>query len=173
VEDAPAVEIVILEPDKPRLSGVAAVVGGILVLIESALEIALGATISILGFPSVGVWPLVAGVVGLGLGVGIVWVGFRLLRSPPFLGETERARGVAVLVLGIASVISGGGFVLGLALCVWGGIRAIAWSPRPPFSVIAQGYGICTLCGAPVKVTDADCPNCQSRLLDSNLKEDS
>ncbi|MCI4326147.1 MAG: DUF6114 domain-containing protein [Thermoplasmata archaeon] len=134
----------------PQTAGLIATLGGALVL--------LGAFFLPFNTPlAVGV-----GVAGFVLGPAIIALAALATSRPHRAG----AAGVAIIVLGGASLLAGGGFYLGWLFGIVGGalIGSPCWrtSPRaasPAFSFDALGP-LCPTCGRHVPTWSARCPHC-------------
>jgi hypothetical protein len=170
----------------PRTAHILALIGGILIVIDGALELGAAAIIGSLG----GVYgvggALIAALGAIGLIVGlIVLYGSIQLRSKPGSAKTW---GIILIILSLASYIGGGGFFLGLILTLIGGIMAYVWvAPTAPMSQSGQwsqpqpgtwgqptapaggaggpplqgaGQRFCTSCGSPVPAGAMTCPKC-------------
>ena len=129
-------------------------IGGIFILIG-----AIFATVFSRFFPPFGL---------LGLAFGIlVIVGSVMLYVSP---QQHVAWGVLVLIFSIASIVSTGGFIVGLALGVVGGATGIAWRPGGPWQSAGPSMGpygvplmtwrMCMGCGRQVPWAYNVCPMC-------------
>ncbi len=126
----------------PVAAFVLTLIGGILILLDGIYDAAVAAFVgSLVGafFPGLGLLIIVLGIVALLFGI-IILFGAVQMRSHP---QSARTWGAVVLVLGLISIVGGGGFVLGLILALVGGILAIVWHPPMP---AASGMGM----GAPL-----------------------
>jgi hypothetical protein len=57
----------------------------------------------------------------------IVLLGALMLRLKP---ASKKAWGILIAVLSVPSVVSGGGFIIGFILGIWGGVSAFSWKPK-------------------------------------------
>ena len=113
-------------PKKPMWSFALSLVSGILVLLEGLVRIIRGEAISFLASDEVrrrffGFLTRVDGVIGLILGI-IIIVGAILIYNS---SSTVAAGSIVVLVFSLASIISGGGWLIGLILGLIGGILGL------------------------------------------------
>ena len=65
-------------------------------------------------------------VVGIIFGILVLLGAFMVYRNP----AQKTAWGVIILVLSILSIVTGGGFAVGLILGIIGGALALAWKPK-------------------------------------------
>jgi len=73
---------------------------------------------------------LIYGAVGLIFAI-LVLVGAVMLWMKP---QSHVAAGVIILLFSLFSIISGGGFIIGLILGIVGGILGIVWNPPAPMA---------------------------------------
>jgi uncharacterized protein DUF6114/zinc ribbon protein len=111
------------------LSGIAGVLEGI--FDPAALE-------SIV--PGISTVVIAEGIVGIILGVVIIFLAFRMKSTP----ESARFMGILVIISSILSLFGGDGFFVGLILALLGGILAVSWRPPvTPQPIYGQaGYGL-------------------------------
>ncbi|HYA10970.1 MAG TPA: hypothetical protein VEH10_04810 [Thermoplasmata archaeon] len=122
--------------EAPTLAFLIASLGGWFVVVEGMLLLGGGGAVFQVGFAVPPSDAVELGGIGATLGLGIVGVGF-------FLHETEGHRkggGVATVVLGALSIVSGGGFLIGLGLTVAGGLIAAFSKPTPLYHPGHGGY---------------------------------
>ncbi|MCI4358307.1 MAG: zinc ribbon domain-containing protein [Thermoplasmata archaeon] len=114
-------------PPHPTTAFVLSLLAGVFIILVGVVEFLLGWFV---GPFSSGFFRflLFTGVTALGMGVGILVLAF-LLDSRP---EHHTALGVGIVILSLASILGGGGGLVGLILGVIGGCLAIAFSPHPP-----------------------------------------
>jgi len=118
-------------PEAPTVAFFAAFLGGVLNLVEGLALLAGGTEpISVLPPVSSSVLPPLGGV-GVSAGIGLIAAGFLMQEN---LGQRV-AGGVALVALGVVSLLSGGGFLIGAALAIGGGLLAILREPLPLYAV--------------------------------------
>lgn len=105
-------------PEPPTLAFFLAFLGGVLALVEGLVLLG-GGTVppGVLGVPDPADLPSL-GALGVATGIGIVGAGFSLLENPSRRGPV----GGVLVLLGALSVVAGGGFLIGAALAVAGGL---------------------------------------------------
>lgn len=103
----------------------AAFLGAMMIMVEAFVLLAGGSEPFGLALPANPAQAEELGGIGLAIGVAVVAVLFGLQEN---LGQRFTA-GLLLVVLGLASVVSGGGFGVGLLLTVLAGVGAVA---RPP-----------------------------------------
>lgn len=112
-------------PEPPTLAFFAAFLGGVLIVVEGLALLAGGTEpIMLVTPPASSELPSLGGV-GVATGIGILALGFSLQEN---LGHRVGV-GIALVVLGLLSVASGGGFLLGTGLAVAGGLLAVVRQP--------------------------------------------
>lgn len=113
--------------EPPTFAFLVASLGGWLIVVEGMLLLGGGAAAFEFVVPLPPGDSAQLGSLGVTLGLVIVGVGF-------FLHETvghRKSAGLVTLVLGALSVVSGGGFLIGLGLTVVGGLIAALGRPTP------------------------------------------
>ena len=117
-------------PEAPTVAFFAAFLAGVLNLVEGLALLAGGTEpVSVLPSVSSAALPPLGGI-GVAAGIGLVAAGFSLQENP---GQ-RRAVGVALVVLGGISIASGGGFLVGSALAIAGGLVAYLREPMPLYA---------------------------------------
>lgn len=120
--------------EKPTAAFVLSLIGGILILLSAifvmAVMSAIGSFMIIGGSADL---LLIYGAVGLIFAI-IVLVGAVMLWMKP---QQHVAWGVIVLLFSLFSIISLGGFFIGLILGLIGGILGIVWKPPAPMAGMA------------------------------------
>ena len=154
--------------NKPTAAFVLGLIGGILVLLVAAYvlyvisvvtSIASGYGISVGGFFGAVTWYFYLGLV-MGL---LMIVSAVMLYAKP---QQHVIWGVLLLVFSLVSIISGGGFVIGLILGLVGGILGIVFKPMPAMMAGATmgappgGAMTCPYCGGAVNMTTRTCTMC-------------
>jgi len=120
-------------------------IGGVLILLGGLAEVLSGillqSTINSI-VPGAGALVIIEGVVGLLLGLVVIYAAFRLKAQP----GSARTWGVVIIVVALLSLFGGDGFFIGLILTLIGGILAVSWHPPVmPQPVYGQpGYGLPT-----------------------------
>jgi len=121
---------------KPTAAFVLSIIGGVLILIGAIVVAAVagivGGLLSLVPFVGIfGGLAIIFGVLGLVFAIAVMY-GAVMINS----GEPQKVRTGSILVLAfsILSLITGGGFVIGLILGLIGGILGIIWKPAPSSS---------------------------------------
>ena len=118
--------------EKPTAAFVVSLIAGILILggaiFIMAFASALGGILGGLGGGAAGTILLVYGAVGLIFAL-LVLIGAIMLWMKP---QSHVAWGVVILLFSLFSIITGGGFIIGLILGLVGGILGIVWKPPVP-----------------------------------------
>ncbi len=165
----------------PVAAFVVTLIGGILILLDGIYLLAVSAFISSVtsayGVSVPGVSGLLTALAAVGVIFGlIILVGAIMMwRSP----SSAKMWGIIAILLGLISIVSGGGFILGLILALVGGILALvwhppaaaqtAWSSAPTAPPAAPGGGMppaaggsrfCASCGAPNAANVQFCAKC-------------
>lgn len=152
--------------DRPLAGFILALIGGILILVDGVIVAALGGTASALGIAGGG---LLVGLGALGafLGFLVLVLAIVLFVAPDY----HLPVGVAILVFSLLSLLSGGGFILGLVLGVVGGILGIIFSPSEDLEFDAAFPSgpftgrTCPRCATRVpQGPDRYCPSCGGAL---------
>lgn len=97
------------------------------------------------------------GLFGLIVGMAIA-VAAAFAQSSTQAGRT--ARGV-ILALAVLSLVSGGGFLVGLSLATVGAILAGAIRPGPRYELAPADMKLCPSCGRLVRIDSPICPSCK------------
>jgi len=120
--------------EKPTAAFVVSLIGGIFILLGAIFMMVLS---SILGSFAIGVGVgaaasllIIYGAVGLIFAI-LVMVGAVMLWMKP---HSHVAAGVIILLFSLFSLISGGGFIIGMILGIVGGILGIVWKPPAPMA---------------------------------------
>lgn len=120
--------------EKPTAAFVVSLLAGIFILLGAifmmVLSSILGGFAIGVGVGAVGSLLIIYGAVGLIFAI-LVLVGAVMLWMKP---HSHVAAGVIILLFSLFSIISGGGFLLGLILGIIGGILAIIWKPPAPMA---------------------------------------
>lgn len=115
--------------EKPTAAFVLSLIGGILILLDGLwvafITSAIGAAMPMFFSFGLGL-ALAIGILGIIFGLIIIYGSFQINSGEP--GKV-RTWGIVVLILSIISIITGGGFILGLILGLIGGILALVWKP--------------------------------------------
>lgn len=147
---------------------IASLIGAILILVDAAALGAAGSAASQLGYAAVGGILGALAALGVILGLAILILAILVYLNP----EAHVGYGIAILVLSLFSLITGGGFFIGLIAGVIGGILAIIfepdYEPLPPLSKSSP------LLAGPLPGGGASpgarCPNCRSELPAGAIK---
>ncbi len=120
--------------EKPTAGFVVSLIAGIFILLGAIFMMVLS---SMIGGFALGVGAgaaaglfLIYGAVGLIFAI-LVLVGAVMLWMKP---QSHVAAGVIILLFSLFSIISGGGFIIGLILGIVGGILGIVWKPPAPMA---------------------------------------
>ena len=120
--------------EKPTAAFVVSLIAGIFILLGDIFMMVLS---SVLGGFAIGVGAgaaasllILYGAVGLIFAI-LVLVGAVMLWMKP---KSHVAAGVIILLFSLFSIISTGGFIIGLILGIVGGILAIVWKPPAPMA---------------------------------------
>jgi len=104
------------------IAGILILIGAIYVMVLMSVA---GSIIGGFGVPGVGGLLVVFGAIGLIFSI-IVLLGAVMLWMKP---QSHVAWGVLILLFSLFSIITGGGFLIGLVLGIVGGILGIVWKP--------------------------------------------
>ena len=120
--------------EKPTAGFVVSLIAGIFILLGAIFMMVLSSMIG--GFAlgvgagaAAGIF-LIYGAVGLIFAI-LVLVGAVMLWMKP---QSHVAAGVIILLFSLFSIMSGGGFIIGLILGIVGGILGIVWKPPAPMA---------------------------------------
>ncbi len=119
---------------------VLSLIGGLLILLGGAVWLALASLLEsllLISGETFSVDPVVfvqlIGAIGVVIGI-VIMVGGVMMYSKP---ASSTLWGVIILVLSLVSIISLGGFLLGLILGLIGGVLGIAFKPMAPATPVA------------------------------------
>ena len=125
--------------EKPVAAFILSLIGAALIILNALViaffttlvGIALGVFGRALGvfLPGLGGLVFLAGIVGLVIGI-IVLAGALMINSED--KSRVKTGSTIVLVFSIMSFFTGGGFIIGLILCLAGSILGLTWSPSAP-----------------------------------------
>ena len=148
------------------------VVGGLLILVEGGLLAALGAAVS--STPGGGGLGSEAGTLIGGIGLIGVVLGFVVIILAVwsiFWFEANKPMGIGIIVISIASLVVGGGFVVGTILGIGGGILVFQCENEP--DELPEGprgepgsdalHFNCPACFAPYSAGTRVCERCGAR----------
>jgi hypothetical protein len=165
----------------PVAAFVVTLIGGILILLDGLYLLAVSAFVSTVssayGVSIPGVSGLFEALAAVGLIFGlIILIGAIMMWRNP---SSAKMWGIVVILLGLISIISGGGFILGLILALVGGILALVWHPpaaaqtawssaptAPPAAPAGGappamgGARYCASCGSPNAANVQFCAKC-------------
>lgn len=111
--------------EAPTLAFFAVFLGGVFVLTDGLLILGAGPTAFTVGYAIPPAFADELGGVGVALGVAILAVGFLLHENL----DQRRSASMILLVLAVASLLSGGGFLVGFALSTTGALVALLHRP--------------------------------------------
>ncbi len=130
----------------PSTAYILSLIGGIFIALSGLITMVAAAILASVAFdvgvPGVGGLLIAFGLIGLILGILVLYGALQLKHRP----ETAKTWGLLIIVFSLISYIGGGGFFLGLVLGLVGGILALVWTPPP---TPAPGYGQPMAPGAP------------------------
>ncbi len=121
---------------RPTGAMVLSAIGGLFILIGGIVLLPIGAFIAALlgAILPVFLWTgpvamvnTLGAAIGIGLGLSVMALGIVMFIKP----KLSKNLGIAVLVLSIATIVTGGGFFLGLILGVVGGIFGLDFKGHP------------------------------------------
>ncbi len=148
-------------PDQRVVAAVASIVlGGLLVILQGLVVAGGGGEVTTLGVPggqslqSLGAFEVVIGLV-LVTFAGYLW--FEPIRR-------RAATGFMVLVVSAASLLVGGGFVVGMALGLTGGMIALALPKGPHYMLVPATVQPCQACYSLYETGTHVCPTCGAPL---------
>ena len=122
-------------------------VGGLLLLVEGALLLAVGSSISTAGYAGAGGFIGALGALEALFGVVVVLLAIGVVVQP----ASHQGFGWTIVVLSLASLLAGGGFYLGSLFGVIGGVLAI---------VFDASYFVRGRTPLPASPPDRACPRC-------------
>ncbi|MEM2050429.1 MAG: hypothetical protein QXO47_00755 [Thermoproteota archaeon] len=121
--------------EKPTAAFILTLMGAVLIILNALAVVFLTAVVTrmlrITGmfFPILGSLIFITGIVGLVIGI-IILAGALMINSE---SKSRVTTGSAiVLVFSLISFFIGGGFIIGLLLCLVGSILGLTWNPPPP-----------------------------------------
>jgi Family of unknown function (DUF6114) len=149
--------------ERPIAATILSLLAGLLIVIGGLFIASLGSDVSAAGYYAAGGLLGGLGLLGLLFGFLIVLLSIGMYRNP----EGAVGYGIAILVLSLLSVFSGGGFILGLILGVIGGILGIVFHPSEeelPWETSRSNYSMrrhCPNCSTAMADTATACPTCR------------
>jgi uncharacterized protein DUF6114/zinc ribbon protein len=174
-----------LAGEKPTAAFALSLIGGIFILLDGILLAVVGSAISfggIAGASTAGGIVTALGAIGLVFGLIIIIGGIMMYQKP----QSHTMWGVIILVLSLISIVTGGGFIIGLILGLIGGILALVFKPSmgptmmpgqpmgsmPMGTMGSMGTGApmgqmgmtCKNCGASIPAGATRCPSCGASL---------
>src|SRR5439155_18503695 len=132
-----------LAGEKPTAAFVLSLIGGIFILLDGILLAVVGSAIAIGGLAGSGTAGGIVsaiGAIGVIFGLIIIIGGVMMYQKP----QSHTMWGVIVLILSLISIITGGGFIIGLILGLIGGL--LLWSlslPWVPLRFQVRLWGRC------------------------------
>ena len=175
--------------EKPTAAFVLSLIGGIFILLDGILLAVVGSAIAIGGLAGSGTAGGIVsaiGAIGVIFGLIIIIGGVMMYQKP----QSHTMWGVIVLILSLISIITGGGFIIGLILGLIGGILALVFKPSlGPTAMPGQPMGsmpmgsmgsmgsmgtgaatgqmgmTCKNCGASIPAGAARCPSCGASVM--------
>ncbi|HEV2450096.1 MAG TPA: DUF6114 domain-containing protein [Thermoplasmata archaeon] len=162
------------DESRPIGALIASVIGAGLILVDAALLSAAGSAATQLGYTAIGGILGALATLGILFGFVILILAILVYLNP----ESHVGYGIAILLLSLFSLISGGGFLIGTVAGVIGGILALRfepdYDPLPPLtgtSPLLAGplpnswtpaRTPCPNCGSPVALGASQCPRCET-----------
>jgi hypothetical protein len=118
--------------EKPEAAFILSLIAGIFILISAIITAVfttlLGGIISFIPIVgSVGLLVIIVGVVGVVFGALVLVGAFMINSEDP---SRVRTGSILVLVFSILSIMTGGGFIIGLILGIVGAVLALVWKPQ-------------------------------------------
>jgi hypothetical protein len=150
-------------PRRPVEAFLFSLVGGLLILVEGVLFLAVGSVVGSAGYAGASVFIGSLGALASLLGFVVLLVAVGLVFQP----AAHRGFGLTILVLSLASLLVGGGFYLGGVLGVVGGVLAIVFDAssfargRPTLST-GPSDRTCARCGKLFAGDGRACPFCRA-----------
>ncbi|MEM2088694.1 MAG: hypothetical protein QXU11_03080 [Thermoproteota archaeon] len=121
--------------EKPTAAFILTLMGAVLIILNALAVVFLTAVVTRMlrmtgmFFPILGSLIFITGIVGLVIGI-IILAGALMINSE---SKSRVTTGSAiVLVFSLISFFIGGGFIIGLLLCLVGSILGLTWNPPPP-----------------------------------------
>lgn len=147
--------------DRPFGAVIVSFIAGLFILIDGAIVWSVGGAVASVS-PVGGELVAGLGAVGFFLGFLILLLAITAHRRP----EHHTALGVLIVVFSFVSLISGGGFILGLVLGFVGGIWLILFVPddEADLPTFSGGARTCRNCGRTTTTRDPFCASCGSPL---------
>lgn len=130
-----------------------ALAGGILILVFSAIQLALFALLGGFFLASLLLAFSILGVIS-----GIIIIVGATIAHEEYRSQTTC--GIVIIVMSSLSFLASGGFIVGAILGILGGIFFIAWKHIPPS---LWDVAACPYCRTQVSIGHTYCPNCGSR----------
>ncbi|MCI4348032.1 MAG: DUF6114 domain-containing protein [Thermoplasmata archaeon] len=152
-----------MDSERPIVGFALSLLGGILVLGDGMVPMAVGSAVSVGPLAPAGAIVSALGALGFLLGVVICLLAVALYRNP----ESHQGYGIAILILSLVSIISGGGFILGLILGSAGGIFGIVFEESEPLPLFDREEPVrnrwqCANCGKPLYPGMTVCSYCDT-----------
>jgi uncharacterized protein DUF6114 len=150
------------EVDSPTAASVVSLIGGVLILIGGLFVAALGGAVNAAGYYAAGGALSGLGLLGALFGFIIILLAIGMYLHP----DQTVGYGIAILILSLLSLVSGGGFIIGLILGVIGGILGIVFHPSDeelPWDASRSNYSMhrrCANCTTPMADAATVCPSC-------------
>jgi hypothetical protein len=144
-------------PDQRLVASVVAIlIGGILIFLEGVVLVASSVELNVLAAPS---GANVASLGGLGIVLGLMLIGMAAyLWFEPAMRRAET--GIISILLGAVSLLTGGGFLLGMGLCVAGGLIAVALPKGPHYELVPSDVEPCSKCRSLNRSSARNCAYC-------------
>lgn len=115
----------------PSGAYILSLIGGILILISGLVTAILAGIVGSYALnviPGAAVLVIVLGVIGLLIGIGVVYLATKLKSNPQ--RSAVSSNGLVILILAVVSLfVGGGGFYIGAILAIVGGVLAMVWKP--------------------------------------------
>jgi hypothetical protein len=150
------------EIEAPVAATIVSLIGGILILIGGLAVAALGGDLGAAGDYAASGLLSGLGLLGALFGFIIILLAIGMYLHP----ESTVGYGIAILILSVLSLSSGGGLILGTILGVIGGILGIVFHPSEeelPWDTTRPGYSMrrrCPNCSIPMADSATICPSC-------------
>lgn len=145
--------------DRPFGAVIVSFIAGLLILLDGAIVWSAGSAVASVS-PVGGEFVAGLGALGFFLGFLILMLAISAHRRP----EHHTVLGVLIVVFSLVSLLSGGGFILGLILGFVGGIWLILFMPDDEVDLppLPGGSRTCRNCGRTTSTRDPFCASCGS-----------
>ncbi|MCX8183180.1 MAG: hypothetical protein N3F08_01980 [Crenarchaeota archaeon] len=120
--------------EKPTAAFILTLIGAVLIILNALAIVFLTAVVARILRITGMFFPLLGGLIFLVSIVGLI-IGIIILAGAFMINSESKSRvttgSIIVLVFSIISLFIGGGFIIGLILCLVGSILGLTWNPPP------------------------------------------